>query len=196
MKVKNTFIVIGAVVISLTIGLAIPLAFSPHNEGVSVDNELIKSRTTKQFEEDLIKTYHAKAEEKQMMDIMETEATKGQVENGNEEEKVNRNSTPKQDKVPEQPAEYKNSSERVVKDQSIQGKINENRDKISEEDLYKGAAIYNSLDTGYLFGLAEGGLTEEEKFQAQTYLSANLNSEQYAIAKELYFKYAGLLNGE
>lgn len=87
-------------------------------------------------------------------------------------------------------------TQQQVKDQWIQNKINANRDKISQEDLNAGASIYNSLDTNYLFGMAEGGLTPEEDAKVQEYLQNNLTSGEREIAQRLYYNYVGLLNEE
>lgn len=84
--------------------------------------------------------------------------------------------------------------EQVVKDEWINEKISENRDQISDGDLSIGAQIYDSLDTSYLFGLANDGLTDEEKSEAMTYLQSNLSPSEFEIAKNLYMKYVNLLN--
>ncbi len=83
-----------------------------------------------------------------------------------------------------------------VKDGWINEKINENKDKISENDLDRGARIYNGLDTDYLFTLADGGLTDEERAQVDAYLSKTLSGGDYQLAKELYYKYVGLLSND
>lgn len=81
----------------------------------------------------------------------------------------------------------------VVKDDWVQNQIDANKDQIDDTDLAVGAEIYNSLDTEYLFNLAEDGLTEEEKVQVNEYLRSNLTDEQYETAKTLYYKYVDLL---
>lgn len=87
-------------------------------------------------------------------------------------------------------------SENYVKDGWINAKINENKDKISSSDLDRGASIYNGLDTDYLFTLADGGLTDEERAQVDAYLSKTLSGGDYQLAKELYYKYVGLLSND
>lgn len=88
------------------------------------------------------------------------------------------------------------NSNSFVKDGWINEKINENKDKISENDLDRGARIYNGLDTDYLFSLSDGGLTDEERAQVDAYLSKSLSGADYQLAKELYYKYVGLLSND
>lgn len=83
-----------------------------------------------------------------------------------------------------------------VKDGWINQKINENREKINDADLTRGADIYNSLDTDFIFSLADGGLTPEERAQVDNYLKSKLGGSDYELAKSLYFKYVGLLNND
>lgn len=93
----------------------------------------------------------------------------------------------------EEPVEY-TEDEQVVKDQWVQQQINDNRDQIEDADLYTGAEIYNVLDTGYLFDLAEGGLTDEEREEVEAYLRATLTPDQLETALTLYNKYVHLIN--
>jgi len=81
-----------------------------------------------------------------------------------------------------------------VKDEWVDDMIHENEESIDSNDLAAGAAIYNKLDTTYLFGLAEDGMTEEEKAEAMVYLETNLSEEEYILAKVLFDKYIGLTN--
>lgn len=83
-----------------------------------------------------------------------------------------------------------------VKDGWVNEKINENKDKISTADLERGAAIYNTLDTDFIFGLADNGLTDEERKQVDDYLRSQLSGGDYELAKALYNKYVGLLTND
>lgn len=85
-------------------------------------------------------------------------------------------------------------TEQVVKDAWVNQKIAENREEISESDLYAGANIYNKLDTNYLFGLAEDGLTVEEEAEVKEYLSSNLADDELGVALDLYNRYVNMLN--
>jgi len=85
-------------------------------------------------------------------------------------------------------------SEKVVKDQWVNQKIITHKDQISDSDLSTGAGIYNQLDTNYLFGLAEGGLSVEKEEEVKAYLRANLSEAELGKAIELYNKYVHLLN--
>lgn len=96
--------------------------------------------------------------------------------------------------APVELVEPKEPSEQIVKDAWIQEKIDENRDQIDDGELYTGAAIYNQLDTAYLFEFAAGGLTEEEKLQVKAYLEANLLPSEIETAMALYYEYVHLLN--
>lgn len=81
-----------------------------------------------------------------------------------------------------------------VKDKWVDNMIHENNSEIDQTDLSQGASIYNSLDTEYLFGLAKDGLTDQEKADAEAYLTSQLSQEQYELAMVLYNKYVGLVN--
>ncbi|MCF8018772.1 conserved protein of unknown function [Petrocella atlantisensis] len=85
-------------------------------------------------------------------------------------------------------------TEQVVKDQWVNQKIITHKDQISDSDLSTGAGIYNQLDTNYLFGIAEGGLSVEEEEEVKAYLRANLSEAELGTAIELYYKYVHLLN--
>ena len=80
-----------------------------------------------------------------------------------------------------------------VNDPWLQEQIDRNKDQIDEEDLKAGTEIYNHLDTEYLFGLMEGGLTEEEKVLFKEHLKANLSGAELDKMMELYNKYIGLV---
>ena len=54
-------------------------------------------------------------------------------------------------------------------------------------------AIFNKLDTGYLFDLADGGLTESEKAAVNAYLDNTLAPGERDKAMQLYNKYIHLL---
>lgn len=84
--------------------------------------------------------------------------------------------------------------EPIVGNKWVDQKIAENLDDISESDLSQGLALYSLLDTNYLFGLAEGGLTPEEKVEMQAYLSKTLTPSQVSAVMTLYSKYVHLLN--
>ncbi len=85
-------------------------------------------------------------------------------------------------------------TESVVKDAWVNQKISDNREEISDADLYTGAEVYNKLDTNYLFGLAGDGLTSDEEAEVKAYLTDNLSDGELAIAVELYNKYVHLLD--
>lgn len=90
--------------------------------------------------------------------------------------------------------EDKSKIKPIVGNKWVDQKITENIDEISEADLSVGLALYSLLDTNYLFGLAEGGLTPEEKKEMQTYLSESLSPAQVSAVMTLYSKYVHLLN--
>ncbi len=84
--------------------------------------------------------------------------------------------------------------ENYIKDEWLDEVIQDNRSEINDQDLVIGANIYNQLDTVYLFGLAEGGLTDEEREEAMQYLEGILTDEEIEKAMELVEKYIGLMN--
>lgn len=84
--------------------------------------------------------------------------------------------------------------EQYVKDEWVDDMIQDNKDSIDSNDLAAGAAIYNKLDTAYLFALADGGMTDDEKAEAMLYLETNLSAEEFILAKALFNKYIGLAN--
>lgn len=84
--------------------------------------------------------------------------------------------------------------QQASKDAWVQDQVNANREEIADEDIYAGAEIYSILDTNYLFGLAEGGLTDEEKLEVEAYLTETLSPDQIDVVMGLYYKYIHLLN--
>lgn len=208
MKKMSTFIKITTIILAIFIGLIVPLALSTRKQPTLVDHTALKASIQKQFSEDLSTAVGEEAL-KLEKDIAEgavpdqqVEAAKAKlaalktgpvltpaagVEPGADGDMVS---------VAAEPAVTDTPAGKQVKDSSVQEKINANRDKISDEDLSAGSAIYNTLDTGYLFGLADGGLTAEENAEVQKYLRANLGDSEYQIAQRLYYNYVGLLNAE
>ncbi len=214
MRMRSMLITVTTAAIGISIGLAVPLILSSHKEPIQVNHEALKATLQEQFKDDLLFLV------KEEVTILEKEITDGTATDKEVENAKAKLAALKDKNVPVEPAKTKApakpaqpveptdviavkpasvpvaSTGNQVKDPWVQSRIDANRDRISEADLNSGAEIYNSLDTGYLFGLAEGGLTQEEKIKVQKYLRANLADGQYEIAKRLYFEYAGLLNGE
>lgn len=75
----------------------------------------------------------------------------------------------------------------------VDRKIEEHRDEIDSDDLADFRRIYSSVDIGYIQGLMEDGLDDEETSQLKAYLRSTLRSD-YERAKELFYKYSYLLS--
>lgn len=92
------------------------------------------------------------------------------------------------------PTKEEKKSTVKVDNEWLQAEIDKNIESIDMSDLERGAAIFERLDTKYLFDLADGGLTDEEKLLYDAYLDAQLTPEEKRLVKVLYDKYVGLLN--
>lgn len=208
MKKLSTFIKITTIILAIVIGLIVPLALSTRKQPTLVDHTALKASIQKQFSEDLSTAVGEEAL-KLEKDIAEGAVPDQQVEAAKAKlaalktgpvltpaAKVEPGADVDTVSVAAEPAAPDTATGKQVKDSSVQDKINANRDKISDEDLSAGSAIYNTLDTAYLFGLADGGLTTEENAEVQKYLRANLGDSEYQIAQRLYYNYVGLLNAE
>lgn len=75
----------------------------------------------------------------------------------------------------------------------VDRKIEEHRDEIDSDDLADFRRIYSSVDIGYIQGLMEDGLDDEETSQLKAYLRSTLGGD-YERAKELFYKYSYLLS--
>ncbi len=208
MKKLSPFIKITTIILAIFIGLIVPMALSTRKQPTKVDHTALKASIQKQFSEDL-STEVGEEALKLEKDIAEGTVPDQQVEAAKAKLAALKTGlvlTPAAGVVPgaegdtvsvtAEPAATDTAAGKQVKDASVQDKINANRDKISDEDLSAGSAIYNTLDTAYLFGLADGGLTSEENAEVQKYLRANLGDSEYQIAQRLYYNYVGLLNAE
>lgn len=98
------------------------------------------------------------------------------------------------DKSPETSDQTSEEDTQHVKDEWVNNIINENIDSIAEDDLEAGTPIYNKLDTDYLLGLAEDGLTDEEREEAMAYLEEALTEDELAVMMILMDRYLGLVN--
>ncbi|MCR6546862.1 hypothetical protein [Dehalobacterium formicoaceticum] len=208
---KNLIMLAATLIFGAAIGLLVPTALADRTSGAKVDQELLKETIQVQFKSDMIKAYLEDYESKRMQELEKkylqqygrekmpeinplTNKEKeiivaALMESGIEETDFNQ---------PGGVSTTPNNSQAVngneVHDPAIQQIIDQNRDLINPNDLNTGANIYNSLDTAYLFGLSKGGLTPEEKQEAQDYLNSMLSQQEYATAMELYMKYVKLLN--
>ncbi len=213
---KKVLIVFLAMIASLGIGLAVPTLMTDPVQGIEVDKSQLLAEVQLQFIEDLQEANRAETTLIVSQEIVEessefkepveelvttTTDTPGAVQQettqspedvqvplGDEQNFYEIGGTPLGGD------DQNDSEEKVVKDAWVQDQINANRDQISDDDLYAGAAIYNALDTDFLFGLAADGLTEDEKVEVKAYLEATLTPNETALAMELYMKYAHLLN--
>lgn len=75
----------------------------------------------------------------------------------------------------------------------VDRKIEEHRDEIDSDDLADFRRIYSSVDIGYIQGLMDGGLDDEETSQLKAYLRSTLGGD-YERAKELFYEYSYLLS--
>lgn len=203
---KKFLLLLGGIGLSVMIGLSIPLVFKNETEGIKMERSLSSEEAQEQFIEEL-ESLHAEklAQSSPKVESSETSETaqgatattsEGTEDNPDQGDKVQTSTVPNAntDKPQHTDTQAPIQSERVVKDAWVQDQIDQNRDQINDSELYTGAAIYNQLDTAYLFGLSEGGLTEEEKQEVSHYLKANLSSGETDTAMSLYYEYVNLLN--
>lgn len=115
--------------------------------------------------------------------------------NGNLNENTNKNTSGDMSKK-----NIKNTSQKSSKSAgaspsgTIGGKdIKELEKQVSPKDRKDGLKIASKIDTGYLLGLAKGGVTAEEKKEAKDHLKQRLSSAEYQRLKGLVYKYIHLL---
>jgi len=173
------------------IGLLVPIAMAEKTSGVQINQAQLEQNIQQQYKKDLIVTQIEQYEAEQITKLKANYArTYGTAQpmpeiptlTNQEKEALAETIAASGD----QPAQ--------IKDPWLQKVINEKRNLINEQDLAAGSKIYNQLDTGYLFGLADSGLTSEEKGQAANYLQSNLSGQDYDQAMQLYMEYAALMN--
>jgi hypothetical protein len=75
----------------------------------------------------------------------------------------------------------------------VDRKIEEHRDEIDDDDLSDFRRIYSSVNIGYIQGLMDEGLDDEEMTQLKTYLRSTLGGD-YERAKTLFYQYSHLLS--
>ncbi|OPZ84458.1 MAG: hypothetical protein BWY74_04194 [Firmicutes bacterium ADurb.Bin419] len=75
----------------------------------------------------------------------------------------------------------------------VDRKIEEHRDEIDSDDLADFRRIYSSVDIGYIQGLMQDGLDDEETSKLKAYLRNTLGGD-YERAKELFYEYSYLLS--
>jgi hypothetical protein len=211
---KNILLTVIVLVVGFCVGVLVPYTISERTSGVKVDKDQLKINVQNLYKEDLIMSYVEKYEADQIEKIKskyseENGSTVGMPEvqtlTGSEKEII-ANSIMSNEEKPASGTDAElatddpdkgttpSGSNASVKDAWIQDIIDRKADHINMADLAEGSSIYNKLDTGYLFGLAEGGLTEEERNLALDYLHSNLSQQEFSKAAELYMKYVGLLN--
>ncbi|PKM57728.1 MAG: hypothetical protein CVU98_04535 [Firmicutes bacterium HGW-Firmicutes-3] len=216
--VKKIIFGIGLCVV---IGFTIPFIMSKQNLGQNIDVEDLKKQFEQELEmmqeQTLRESYEAMWDEHMEKNPQELDDLLGEIEKSNnsevdinpnvdaeEETTVTPSSTTATTAVADEVdfvdvetiplSDGEVITEKIVKDQWVNQKIQIHKDQISDSDLGTGAGIYNKLDTNYLFGLAEGGLTLEEEEEVKAYLRANLSEAELGTAIELYSKYVHLLN--
>ncbi len=196
-----------ALVIVIAFGLALPTLLSDKTAEVAVNYEQVKA----DFKTELIESFAALnyQEPTALAEPLATEASEqpATVQNANGEAATLKPvavevAVEDQTEVVADATEITDGNtplgggEVFVKDGWINEKINSNRDKINDGDLARGADIYNRLDTDFIFGLADGGLTDIERKQVDEYLKSQLQGADYEIAQNLYYKYVGLLKND
>lgn len=191
---KNIFMIAMTLILAVVIGVLVPVASAEKTSGAKVDQAKLKQTLQRQYKEEMIKSYIEDYEADQIDELKAGYIKKyGTAE---EMPEIKPLTNKEKDQLvaaiisqPDQPAVGAK-----VNDARIQAVIDQNRDYINQNDLVTGADIFNKLDTGYLFGLSNGGLTPDERKQAEDYLHGHLSQGEYDTAIDLYMKYVGLLN--
>ncbi|WP_010248027.1 hypothetical protein [Acetivibrio cellulolyticus] len=84
-------------------------------------------------------------------------------------------------------------TEKATSGSWVDRKIEEHRDEIDPNDLADFRRIYSSVNIGYIQGLMDDGLDDEETTQLKAYLKNTLGGD-YERAKELFYEYSYLLS--
>lgn len=190
---------VAALVIIIAFGLALPNMISDKTAVVAVNYEQVKA----DFKTELIENFAAfNYREPGAADASDVQVTTTQSSDASKSSSPQAEDNAAKDAVDDTEISDDDTplgnggNSLFVKDGWINEKINQNREKIDDSDLSRGAAIYNRLDTDFIFGLADGGLTDEERKQVNDYLKSQLEGADYEIAQNLYYKYVGLLNND
>ena len=212
-KIIKFSIILSFVSIMVIISLLVPRAM---NSDYSIDE---KDNSSRQLETKVNKTVKSNnasdcvINEKEKIELdnnkTEEENTKNNNDIKNEEEQViqsnvvnqknnlestdQRNTREKNDSVNTKEEEKINkTTNAIVKDSWVQEKIDENREQINDNDLSVGSEIYNKLDTEYIYGLLDEGLSEMEERELKEYIDKNLSEDEYITMKQLINKYSDL----
>ena len=198
---KNIIMAAILTIIGVTIGIVVPTALAEKTSGVQVDQvklekiqqEQAKLEQTAQlaYKKELITAYIDQYEAAQVVKIKADFAKLYGSEAKIPEIKL---LTPKEKTALVDSISASKDGHPMVKDAWLQKVIDEKRGLIDENDLVTGSGIYNQLDTGYLFGLADSGLDPVERQEAETYLHSKLSPEEFTTAIQIYMKYVELLN--
>ena len=195
-----------SLVIAFSVGLLIPQLLFDEMAATEIDYAAKKEKLVQEFSEELIvaiahSTQTETPESDESLKGQETQNTKNQSDDDETETIVEQTlaTTPVETQTKTQPVtqpvtQVEKKTPVVVSNEWIQAEIDKNIDQIDLTDLERGAAIFERLDTHYLFELADGGLTPEEKIKYEAYLDQQLTKEEKDLVKTLFDKYVGLLN--
>lgn len=212
---KNILMVCVAVILSLGIGFVIPNMLGSRVEGLQIDKELQKKNAAKQFNEEMQRIMEAQQEQMVMEELRNQVAVARErlaqlsvetaqkidaefqrqasiiYDEGNSIDKAR--ATVQAQLAASGQSALDSTPAAVTNNSSLDAKIAAHRGEISEADIEAGKRLYGAVDTQYIYGMMEGGLTPEEDAAVQNYLHSIFSGSEYDRAKELYYRYAHLM---
>ncbi len=186
-------IIIGAVVISLCVGLAIPIAAAGNVEGLVVDQVQLKSNALNQFKEEMGRLVETDFD-KRVSAEMETQIASGrdQMATQGGADKANQAGLPE---GVDQIYADANSADRAKATvlTAMAGVGSDTAPAGVDPNLDENTVLAGYVDEDYLSGLAADGMTSQEDSDLQDYLQARFLPDDYELAKALNDDYAKLI---
>ena len=167
---KNLIMLLAAGAISGCLGFAVPKVLSDSEPGIKVNQEKLKISAQRQYEEDTQKSYEDK--------YTSTQEEKDAMAGPDTEKKAEAPSTEKKAAAP-------TTENKAVEKAKASG--TSKRELLAKSDAFK------KLDTDYLFGLSDNGLTAKESKEADVYMDSKLSGAEYIDARKQYAEYVSNL---
>lgn len=192
---NQILIIIGAVLLSVGMGLVIPIAVAGNVQGLEVDQVKLKNNALSQFSEEMARLVAADYDQRVSAE-METQVAAGREQLAAEAgggEKTNPAGLPEgADMIYADATSAERAKATVLTEMAaISSNAGETADPAVK--LEEDAVLAGYVDTVYLSGLAGGGLTPQEDSDMQAYLKARFLPDDYEQAKTMNHTYAKLV---
>lgn len=192
---NQILIIIGAILLSAGMGLAIPIAVAGNVQGLEVDQVQLKNNALSQFNAEMVRLVAADYDQRVSAE-METQVAAGREQLAAEAggtEKTNQAGLPAgADMIYADATSAERAKAAVLTEMAAigsgAGKTADPAVKLEEDVVLAGY-----VDTAYLSGMAGGGLTPQEDSDMQTYLKARFLPDDYELAKTMNHTYAELV---